>query len=136
MPSSWILLADFAGARIVAGLSLGRPFEIMRFRAADAMLPANGAGPPPVVELPAAEVDAEHLRIAAELAEYLGRAYREGSLERLTLIAPEPLLSAIRSCLSPELRRLVIREFGQSWARLSPAEIAGRLEATAHAAGR
>ncbi len=136
MPSSWILLADFAGARIVAGLSLGRPFEIMRFRGSGGMPPANAAGATPVAEPPAMEDDADHLRIAAELADYLGRAYRDGSLERLTLIAPEPLLSAIRSCLSPELRRLVIREFGQSWARLSTAEIAGRLEATAHAAGR
>lgn len=125
MPKSWVLLADHARARVVAGISLGRPFEIARFDARGAVVHAPEAGGLRLVPPPSQE--AADAPLVARTIDYLEHARQLGALQRLVMVAPSPVLAALRAALGRELRRVVVLEVDDDWGGMPADEVARRL---------
>lgn len=139
MPASWILVADQARARVLAGVPLGCPFEIARFNRLAAQQALNA-------DTAAAQFDAVEHRadstnttsatsgegadelFAKNLADFLERSRSRHELERLTIVAPQKFLEVLHRHLCAELSRLVILEISKLWTRLTPGEIADELQ--------
>jgi hypothetical protein len=125
MPKSWVLLADHSRARVVAGFSLGRPFEIARFDARGVVVHAPEAGGLRLVPPPPR--DAADAPLVARTIDYLEHARQLGAVERLVMVAPSPILAALRAALGRELRRAVVLEVDDDWSGLPADEVARRL---------
>jgi hypothetical protein len=126
MPKSWVLLADHSRTRVVAGLALGRPFEIARFDARGAVVSPPDPGVPRLVPPPVPR-DAPDAPLVARTIDYLEHARQLGAVERLVVVAPSPILAALRAGLGRELRRAVVLEVDDDWGSMPPEEVARRL---------
>lgn len=143
MPSTWILVADGARARILAEDPAGDLAEVRCFSNPEGR--AHGRdltteGPPTVHESvgnsrhaiephTTARAKASD-RFARELGDELRRGRNERLFERLVIVAPPRFLGCLHRALDPALRASIAEELPLDLTRLKPAELHARLLAT------
>jgi protein required for attachment to host cells len=64
---------------------------------------------------------------ARELAHDLGHAFRKGAFDKLVLVAPPRFLGILRSCLDPQLERVIRGTVSKDLPRADPRELAKHL---------
>lgn len=69
----------------------------------------------------------EAITFARRVAQRLQGAAARGEIERIVLVAPPAFLGLLRDALGAEVRRIVTAELDLNLAKLTPAEIRGRL---------
>ncbi|MFT3732183.1 MAG: host attachment protein [Hyphomicrobium sp.] len=110
--STWILIADGSGARILEALGQGRGFREHAIGSGVRHEPSGPETAPPhqpVEGRPGAKRALQAL-FARQLSTMLAGYLRNNAFDRLILIAPAPLLDELRKMISPAVREKVVVE--------------------------
>lgn len=116
-PAQAYLIADGARARLLLRHGDGRYAELATFEAASHHHSSHGA------ERSEAETERERSRFAAELAAALDGFVGKGAFDRLVLVAPPRILSAIRGDLKAAAKALVTAELAKDLTQLPEARL-------------
>ena len=141
MPETWVVVADSAAARFFVAPTpmsdleerqdLVDPRARLALREIDTDRPGRAFDRAGEASHPMSpEVDASRTalkRCARTIANEIETARKAGRLERLVLVADPRLLGELRDCLTPDGRRLIVRELGKNLVHEAPSAIRARL---------
>ena len=141
MPTTWVVVADSAAARLFRALSPTGPLEEFeayahgegRAHARDLVTDEPGRSFDSVgvgrhaMEPRVDPKEQEKAGFAKMIAERVRAARAKGECHRVFLVAPPEFLGHLRASLDGETRRLVQGEFGLNVVRLRPEQIRAKL---------
>lgn len=140
-PTTWIMVADGAKARLFSYRKIGGPLEPIRWMehpesrlngrdiASDSpgRMPDTGPGNRSALEPPTDIREFEKQRFAKEVGAVLDDARKRNRFERLVLIAPPKSLGELRRTLDTETRNLVIAEIAKNLTDAAPDDLRRQL---------
>lgn len=141
-PTTWVVVADGARARILSGDPAKGGLESVmpelvgrgREKGADLMadrpgrsLDSSQVGNRHAMEPPTDPKEVEKQRFARELASTLEAADKEGRFDRLLLVAPPKMLGELRDILSQKIKEKIYKEVDKDLTWVSVHELPGHL---------
>jgi protein required for attachment to host cells len=140
--ATWVVVADGARARILAGDPAAGDLELAmpeltgrgREKGADLMADRPGrsvdsshVGDRHAMEPPTDPKEVEKQRFVRQLADRLAEALAEGRFGRLVLVAPPRVLGELRAVLAEKVRATIVREVDKDLTWVPVHELPGHL---------
>lgn len=129
MKRTWILIAGGSGARILESTGKGRQLSEHAVSGGYRRPGAAETAPPhqALEDRPAATKALDAL-FASQLSAMLADRLKQGSFDRLILVAPKTMLTKLRKMISPAVRETVAAEIERDLTGVPTSEIAHHLD--------